>query len=275
MERARYIKSYATAAEEQAELDNGTLRKSYVAFIEDGRYIDWNTKGVDYTSMPLTFKIISGGTITFAGYSTWFDDVYVSASTNNGETWESWQATVNGTAITVEAGDKLVFLGNNDRMGRSNASAKFGGTALFEAYGNPMSLLNAENYQSMSGFNKDFALARIFINSQNIIMAKHIVLPATELRKGCYYEMFNGARNLIEGPVLTYNPTAELCYEGIFKYTSVNKVVCLANNPDRTNTINWLFNASPTGTFVKHPDAVWERGPSGIPEGWTVIDADI
>lgn len=34
-----------------------------------------------------------------------------------------------------------------------------------------------------------------------------------------------------------------------------------------------VFNGSPTGTFVKHPDAVWNRGIRDIPEGWTVINA--
>lgn len=37
----------------------------------------------------------------------------------------------------------------------------------------------------------------------------------------------------------------------------------------------WTENVAPTGTFYKHPDAVWPTGIDGIPEGWTVVDAEI
>jgi hypothetical protein len=38
-------------------------------------------------------------------------------------------------------------------------------------------------------------------------------------------------------------------------------------------TKDWLKDVSPTGTFIKNPDAEWERrGPSGIPEGWEIIN---
>ena len=36
----------------------------------------------------------------------------------------------------------------------------------------------------------------------------------------------------------------------------------------------WLGGVANQGTFVKAPNAQWERGASGIPEGWTVVDAE-
>ena len=40
----RYIQYFKTAAEEQAAIDNKELGKPYVVFVQDGQYIDWNTK---------------------------------------------------------------------------------------------------------------------------------------------------------------------------------------------------------------------------------------
>lgn len=42
MTKIRHIKRFSYTTTEQAALDNGTFANNYVAFIEDGRYIDWN-----------------------------------------------------------------------------------------------------------------------------------------------------------------------------------------------------------------------------------------
>ena len=39
------------------------------------------------------------------------------------------------------------------------------------------------------------------------------------------------------------------------------------------NTTDWVSGVPSTGTFVKNPDASWPTGTSGIPSGWTVVDA--
>ena len=283
--RQRFIQSFSTSGTEHEAIDAERLGKPYVAYIEDGQYIDWNTLWPTpptpepvYSAMPLTFEFISGGTFGFNGYGGWFDDVYISASTDNGETWQVWQATTAGTSITVNAGDKIIVKGNNNRLGKSNASAKFtsSGNTRFIVYGNPMSLLNSTGFTEMTSFEADFALARIFYTNEGIISAKNMVLPATNLREGCYYEMFNGAINLLEGPVLTEDPVARYSYEGLFRSCrSIQKVTCLATTIYQNNTLTWLADVPATGTFVKHPNATWPTGNSGIPTGWTVENADI
>ena len=33
----------------------------------------------------------------------------------------------------------------------------------------------------------------------------------------------------------------------------------------------WVYGVSPTGTFIKNPEATWDvRGENGVPEGWTI-----
>ena len=35
--------------------------------------------------------------------------------------------------------------------------------------------------------------------------------------------------------------------------------------------LDWVKGVSPTGTFIKNPDATWDvRGSNGVPEGWTI-----
>jgi hypothetical protein len=78
------------------------------------------------------------------------------------------------------------------------------------------------------------------------------VLPATTLAGGCYQSMFQ-------------------------KCTSLNYIKCLATDISATKcTYFWFRYGSSTGTFIKHPNMTsWTTGTSGIPSGWTVVDADI
>lgn len=77
-------------------------------------------------------------------------------------------------------------------------------------------------------------------------------LPATTLAQACYGSMLRNCKNLIY-------------------------IKCLAIDKSASTCLNfWADGVSPTGTFVKHPDATWSSGGVlGIPDGWTVIDADI
>lgn len=77
-------------------------------------------------------------------------------------------------------------------------------------------------------------------------------LPATTLAEECYYSLFRGC-------------------------TSLNHITMLATDISAKNCLsNWVGGVSSTGTFVKHPNMTsLETGASGIPEGWTVEDADI
>ena len=58
--------------------------------------------------------------------------------------------------------------------------------------------------------------------------------------------------------------------------TSLNYVKCLAVNRVYTDDTveNWLAGVASSGTFVKNPNKqTWPRSSSGVPEGWTVVDA--
>lgn len=102
------------------------------------------------------------------------------------------------------------------------------------------------------------------------------VLSATTLADYCYSEMFGDCTSLTTAPVLSATTLAESCYGYMFyNCTNLNYVKCLATSfPWGDETMDWLDNVSPTGTFVKASGATgWSRDASGIPSGWTVQNA--
>lgn len=128
-------------------------------------------------------------------------------------------------------------------------------------------------------------------------------LPSTSLAGSCYEGMFQGCTSLTTAPVLPAETLASNCYEGMFngctslttapelparklEYHSyyymfygcknLNYVKCLGDAISGYDAVHyWMNGVSATGTFVKHPDATWPSGASGIPNGWTVENAEI
>ena len=100
-------------------------------------------------------------------------------------------------------------------------------------------------------------------------------LPATTVGPRCYEYMFIGCSSLTTAPELPAATLEAQCYRYMFwGCTRLSYVKCLAENDiDTYNNAYWLGNVSSTGTFVKSANATWPSGASGIPNGWTVEDA--
>ena len=145
----------------------------------------------------------------------------------------------------------------------------------------------------------DYCYVMIFYNCTSLISAP--VLPATTLANSCYMYMFAGCKSLTTAPELPATILADECYWGMFsncaslttapelpattlKYycyfrmfegcTNLTYIKMLATDISANScTRLWVTNVSPTGTFVKHPDAKLSTGESGIPKNWTVETA--
>lgn len=308
----RYIQTFETSESLQEALDNNELGKPYVAYLEDEQRIDWNEKekAPDYSLLPLTFEIISGGTINLKA-NNGDKTVVLEYQKNDGE-WIPFTSSTAGYDILVEAGDKVRFIGNNDAMagppplfGDDKTNQFKDSTATYNIYGNIMSILSKTGYTEMTAITTDLCFAHLFQDCLGLVSARNLVLPALTLSKSCYKCMFQGSTNLVYGPkvlpattlaywcclqmfrnctslvagpdLLASNLDAERVYSNLYgNCTSLNYVKCLATSFTGNNcTQGWLYNVSSTGTFVKHPNATWESGISGIPTGWTVQDATI
>lgn len=98
-------------------------------------------------------------------------------------------------------------------------------------------------------------------------------LPATTLADSCYYAMFKNCTSLITAPELPATTLVIYCYSSMFYGCSkLNYIKMLATYIYVTNCLSyWVSGVAATGTFVKNPDATWDRvGVDGVPSGWTV-----
>ena len=133
-------------------------------------------------------------------------------------------------------------------------------------------------------------------------------LPALTLATSCYREMFQNCTSLTETPELPASSLAPYCYESMFRYcyrltdspflpatilasgcyrymfyscSRLSSLTCLATDISAINSLtSWLSgagtNVSGTKTFYKNPAmSDWPVGDSGIPSGWTIVDATL
>lgn len=304
--RQRFIQSFPTSEDIQTALDNKELGKPYVALSREEPSIDWNSKEIDYAGMPLTFEILSDGVIRWVrstGES--FYKRTIKYSKNGGE-WTNITSDIGDSApsISVTNGDVIKFLGDNQGYGFSGGFTTFSGsTCHFNVYGNIMSLINSENYTNLFSLSYPSVFSGLFQNCTGLTDSSNLVLPATTLDEACYRYMFKNCTSLLGAPKLPATTLANTCYQAMFsgcislltapelsstapspwsyswmfkECKKLNSVTCLATDISGSNCTNsWLQGVSSTGTFVKHPDATWTTGISGIPTGWTVENAEI
>lgn len=279
----RYIMKQPSESAVQNALDNGILSNPYIAYVEDGKYIDWNSKGADYANMYFTIEALEDGDIKF--YNS------CSYSINDAE----WVTAEPGT-VTVKSGDLVRFKG-----GIANANNMFSGNTISSnVYGNILSLIHGDDFKNKTS---SLPTKHMFDSSTGLVSAKNLVLPSTvwmhyhesmfqnctslttapsilpamSLAQGCYQYMFADCTSLTTAPELPAAAIPNYCYQAMFvRCSKLNYVKCLATNvTGYRTTFNWLLDVSSSGTFVKDPAMNdWPSGASGIPTGWTVVDAE-
>lgn len=115
--------------------------------------------------------------------------------------------------------------------------------------------------------------AQMFSGCTNLVSAPS--LPETTLTEGCYSNMFYGCTSLQTAPILPATTLVKTCYSHMFYgCTGLKNITCLATDMSANSCLyNWTNGVSSTGTFTKASGVTWQSGESGIPTGWTVIDA--
>lgn len=174
---------------------------------EDGYEAGMDDCQPDYSKKYLTFEILSSGTINW--YLRKDDEVAktIEYSKNDGN-WTEITSSSN-TVINVDAGDIVCFRGNNASYGPYNSFS--GSTAVFNIYGNIMSLTDGMEYMSAVSFTENSAFQGLF-NYTNVVSAENLILPVMELSGSCYYSMFTNCKSLVTAPELPATGLAETCY---------------------------------------------------------------
>ena len=206
------------------------------------------------------------------------------------------------TTINVVAGDKVAFYGDGTTITTYQGTYITGGTAEVKVYGNIMSLVNEEHFDTATTLTAIRAFYCLFRENATLSDASGLLLPATTLTERCYMSMFENCENLAAAPVLpattltsncyaymflgctslTTAPElpapvlAPMCYYNMFRDCSnLNSVTCLATDISASScTRNWLNGAGSlvtgTKTFNAASSATWPTDDdSGIPSGWT------
>ena len=286
----RYMGIFATSGAVQEAVNNDSLHKPYIAIVQDGNYLDWNTKekegpvGPVYSAMPLTFEILSAGNIYWKAQNGNYTKT-IDYKKNEGE-WTSITSTSNGVAISVVAGDILQFRGDNAQYAPEDGKCNTftGSTARFNVYGNIMSMISSTGFTGLTAFTQPNVFMNFFNNCVKMIDASNLILPAIGLSEFCYQGMFANCTGLTSGtPVFSATELVTGCYNYLFYQSrNVSRITCLGLNPTATtsaansNVFYITHSVSSTGTFIKNPNATnWRRDGSGIPSNWTVVDADI
>ena len=279
-----------------------------------------------YSAMPMTFRVISGGTLSWYNGQESFGNDYsyceLKYRVNGGE----WGTIANNnssdpehiaSSITLSSGDYVEFA--TDRINYSLVNSTSGIHFKFKASsalrynveGNIMSIVypigefeTATSYPESYGTNW-FAELFAIENTQEeggVVDASRLVLPVTALTPACYQDMFYQCAHLVSAPALPATTLAGYCYQEMFmgctsltsapelpapvltdwcyaqmfsNCPSLNFVKCLATDISVNDcTVDWLNGVPAEGTFEKAPGMTsWPSGDSGIPTGWTVVDA--
>lgn len=170
-------------------------------------------------------------------------DYLVSTSTG-------WKTYPNGTfydEIILSNGQWVSFRGMSATQGGNDYMIIHCNGNCY-VYGNVMSLLYKENFATMVDLPYERTFQNLFMGNEYIFHddGKDLVLPATTLKRYCYYQMFSGCKNLNYVKCLATDISAEYC------------------------TTNWLQGVAEDGTFVQAEGVNWPTDSySGIPYGWT------
>jgi len=257
-----YLKLFITDAERQACTDE----YEYVSYTEETDEVHIK-RIVPLEETPLTLVALTDGTLIYTNNNQSFGITY---STNNGRTWSE---SSNDITVNVTAGDKVQWMGNiSTTIGNpGNFSAS---TASFNIEGNIMSIFYGENFIGQTEFTRYKYTMNLFANSKCVDASK-LIMHLTSLGNGCY-GMFSGCTELTIAPTLTAQVLNGSCYSNMFNgCTNLSYIKMLATEINGNNCLtNWVDGVAANGTFVKDASmTTLPSGTSGIPDGWTVIDA--
>ena len=160
----------------------------------------------DYANDYLTFIAREDGTFSFSNA--------MSYSIDSGTTWTTLEGGTN--TPTIQSGETVMWKGNS-RPYQGGGIGTFSSTGAYDVEGNAMSLLFSDNFEGETSLvGKDYAFYTLF-QSNRIVNAENLILPATALSLSCYDGMFYGCSGLTTAPSLLATTLANSCYRSMFE----------------------------------------------------------
>lgn len=162
----------------------------------------------------LTVEAISGSTkVTFNKASG--NSVQYSL---DGYDWKNYTSAV----TLASKGDKIYFRGKGTTYQQTGDSGLFAVDKASYVYGDLMFLMCNDKYKAKKEIEADFAFQRAFYKASWLRLSeepgKKLILSATTMRKGCYFEMFRECTGItkLDNLVLGDAPLTERCFDSMF-----------------------------------------------------------
>lgn len=248
-------------------------------------------KNVDKKT-PLTLMAAEDGkiTVSFNGGITLTNDIKYTV--NGGDEQIIAKNTEGSYDIVVKKGDMVQLYSINSSLGGSGGAGARGMTRAVDSgdkfinikpsmktviFGNVMSLLKgkdnldseaAETIEAPNAFYGLFSGADKLVNSEE----RDLVLPAKELKEGCYDNMFSGCKGIEKAPELPAPTLVKDCYSEMFAGCSkLSAVKCLATDVSAAGCVkDWLADAGKEAEETPVVEVVegsnWDVVPEAIPK---------
>ena len=232
-EEAGWVHLFETENEFNVEYHE-KYHEPWVGLTEELSATSYNRRGpVPYEEKPLTFKILTGGTIIWycersSEETIERDSREIQYRINDG-VWtkiRSHYSSYSAPKIEVVAGDVVEFKGDNRNYADTEAYAVHmseyyrnsfsGSTAKFEVEGNIMSLIDSTGYWGLKSFTSSHVFINLFSNCTGLTSARNLVLPVTSLTEYCYWGLFENCGSLTTVPNLPATTLDDDCYEKMF-----------------------------------------------------------
>lgn len=285
------------------------IQNAYVGLIPAqaiylGSTLIWPSAPHDYSQDYFTIVSLEDNNNIYFKIGTIHQNVLtIYVSMDDGLTWTSktpYDNTGYGDYMvklgTLNTNDKILLKGNNlsysPSSGGSRSTHYFECSKQYNVEGNILSLMYGDNFISTTPSTlSDYAFQYLFCRvkvptsdptfgaNTNLISTENLILPNV-VGNACYNHMFNQCTALTTAPVLPASILKTSCYASMFSgCSSLGYIKCLATDISAAAcTTGWCGNSnyyqfSSSGTFVKDANSTWPGGISGIPSGWTVINA--
>lgn len=151
---------------------------------------------------------------------------YVSYSTD-GTIWTTLNidATDQTISVTLNQGETVRYKGQGLHYAKGweeDVHSCFNTSGNVTVSGNIMSLLYGDDFANATVFpsGSSHTFERLFQETDKLVSAGNLLLPATSLVYECYREMFRGCSFLTEAPTLPAIYLANGCYNCMFMYCS-------------------------------------------------------
>ena len=246
---------------------------------------------------PLTLVAAEDGSIAveFKGGITLEKDIHYTI--NNGAEQSISKSTVGTATIQVKKGDMVQLYSNNSSLSGNIAKARSRGitravdhdqyinirpSMKTEIFGNVMSLLKGkDNLESADKIEASNAFYGLFEGADKLVNSesRELMLPAKELKDGCYTNMFSGCSSLETAPELPAEKTEDGCYAGMFSGCSKLTTVKILATDFSADHMEGMLEGAGTETELEvvtnpAPEAQkkWEEiKEEVIPENATIV----